>query len=446
MKNQPPRFTRRWGSAAVLTIGAVLLAGCSPTPNDDTSPSGEGFEGETLTVWFPGTNQAEIDLVTGPIKEAFEEETGATLEVTFVDWGDLSVRLNAAFAAGTAPDVFGHGPAAVADFVINDRLEALDGYLAELDQADLDDMEAGLLGGQVDGKQYLMPLLMQGSLLVYDAADFEAAGLDPDAPPTTWEEVLAAAEKLTVRDGDTITRSGLLVPSQQIARQQTFATLIMSAGGSQLNAQDTEATFNSAEGVKAIEFFRDLFAGPDAVAASLGADYVNAPPAQQPLVLDTAAMVIQSATAVNQMLEVDSELDLRIIDAVPFEGQAQGFALGGSGPGLMINSDSRVKDLAWTFITHMVAPDVAAQYTEGIGAVPVRASAAETDYVKNSPVLQAFVANAPNFAPNPNVPGWVQARDTMDKYIEQVLNDVTPAQDALNQAKAEVDKVLEESR
>lgn len=445
MKAHTPRHAQRWAGVAALAIVAVVLAGCSSTSGGESSSDG-GLEGETLTVWFPGTNQTEIDLITGPIAEAFEEETGAKLDVTFVDWADLSTKLNAAFAAGTAPDVFGHGPAAIADFVVNDRLESLDDFLESLDEADRDDMADALPGGQVDGVQYLMPLSMQGSLIVYDAADFTAAGLDPDAPPTTWEEVREAAEKLTVRDGDTITRSGLLMPTQAIGRQQTFAALLGSAGGAQLNDAGTEATFDSEEGVEALEYFTDLFAGSDAVSANLGADYINAPAAQQPIVLDTAAMEIQSASGANQIVAAAPDLDLRVMDALPFEGQDEGSALGGSGPGLMINSDSDVKNLAWEFISYLLEPEVSAEYTEGIGVVPVRASAAETAYVKDNPVLQVFVANAPNFIPNPNVPGWVQARDSLDKQLEQALNEAASAQDALDLAKAEVDKVLEQSR
>lgn len=432
-------------AAAVLTIGALTLAGCTATSPEP--PASGGFEGQTLTVWFPGTNQTEIDLVTGPIAEKFEEETGATLDVTFVDWGDLSTKLNAAFAAGTAPDVFGHGPAAAADFVVNGRLEPLTDYVDALDQVDRDDLATALPGGQVDGIQYLMPLSMTGNLIVYDAGDFEAAGLDPDSPPTTWEEVRGAAEALTVRDGSgAITRSGLLLPSQAIGRQQTFAALLASAGGQLLSDDGLTAEFSSKAGVKALEYFTDLYSGPDAVSAALGADYINAPAAQQALVLDTASMTMQSPNGANQIIAAAPGLDLRIMDAVPFEGQDDGFTLGGSGPGLMINADSKVKDLGWAFIQYLISPEISAEYTEGIGAVPPRASAADSDYVKNSPVLQAFVANASHFRPNPNVPGWVQARDTLDKALEQGLNRVVPAKDALDSATGEVEKILDGAR
>jgi multiple sugar transport system substrate-binding protein len=439
-----PHRTARWLATAAVAVGALLVGGCTTT---NPEPPSKGFAGTTLKVWFPGNNKVEIDLVTGPIAEKFEKETGAKLEVTFVDWADLSPKLNAAFAAGTAPDVFGHGPAAVADFVVNERLEPLDSYVKSLDPAEVKDLAAALPGGQVNGVQFLMPLSMIGNLIIYDAADFKAAGLNPDAPPTTWEGVKQAAEKLTVRDASgKITRSGLLLPSQPIGRQQSFAALIASAGGRQLTDDGRKAAFNSSAGVKALEFYTSLFDGPNAVSTNLGADYIAAPAAQQPLLTDAAAMTMQTPNGANQIRAAAPNLDLRVMNAIPFAGQDKGYTLGGSGPGLVINADSDKKDLGWAFIKYMLSPETSAQYTKGIGAVPARASAAGTDYVKTNPVLQAFVANAPSFLPNPNVPGWVQVRDKLDKRLEQALNKVAPAQRALDEAAKEVDAVLAASR
>jgi multiple sugar transport system substrate-binding protein len=439
----PHRTAGRFAAVAVA-LGVLLAGGCSESAPEAES---DGFAGKTLKVWFPGTNKVEMDLVTGPIAQKFEQETGARLEVTFVDWGDLSPKLNAAFAAGTAPDVFGHGPAAVADFVVNDRLEPLDRYVKTLDPADVQDLAAALPGGKVDGVQYLMPLSMLGNLIVYDAAAFKSAGLDPDAPPTTWEGVRQAAEKLTVRDASgKITRSGLLLPSQPIGRQQTFAALLASAGGRQLTDDGRKAAFNSPAGAKALDFYTGLFSGPAAVSANLGADYIAAPAAQQPLLTHSAAMTMLTPNAANQIRAAAPNLDLRVLNAVPFAGQDKGFTLGGAGPGLVVNADSDKKDLGWAFIKYMLTPETSAKYTQGIGAVPARASAAQTDYVKNNPILKAFVANGPNFLPNPNVAGWVQVRDKLDKRLETALNKVAPAQQALDDAAKDVDAVLAASR
>lgn len=429
----------RVGAVAIAAATALVLTGCSPSGGGSDADSGD----KTLKVWFPGNDQNEIDLVTKTIVPAFEKETGAKVEVTYVDWGDISTKLNAAFAAGTAPDVFGHGPAATADFVANDRLTPLTDYVAKLSDADRDDMAAALPGGQVDGVQYLMPLSNQGSLIMYNADDFTAAGLDPDNPPSTWEEVQAAAEKLTVRDGSgAITRSGLLLPSQAIARQQTFATLTAGAGGSTLTKDNTAAAWNSSEGVDALDYFTSLFSGADAVSAALGQDYTNAPPAQQPLVLGTASMTMLSSTAMEKVKATAPDKDLRVLPPVGFDGNDPA-AFGGAGVGLMINADSDNQDLAWDFISNFVNPEVSAEYTQGIGAIPLRASAADTDYVKNDPIMQAFLAAAPHFIANPNVAGWVQVRDVLDKHLEEALHETVSSKDALDQAADEADPILQ---
>ena len=48
----------------------------------------------------------------------------------------------------------------------------------------------------VQGTQYAMPFNTSGPVLYYNKKAFTAAGLDPDKPPTTLDEVRAAAEKL----------------------------------------------------------------------------------------------------------------------------------------------------------------------------------------------------------------------------------------------------------
>ncbi len=423
------------------TAAVLALAGCGL----GGPPAPEGAEagtGERLTVWFPGTNATEIELVTKTIAPRFEAETGAEVEVTFLDWPDMSTKLNAAFAAGTAPDVFGHGPAAVADFVTNERLSDLGPFLDQLDQADREDMAAALPGGQVGGTQYLMPLSMQGSLLAYDADVFTEAGLDPDQPPTTWLEAKEVAEQLTERDGDRITRAGMILPSHPIGLQQSFATLLYAAGGSQVSEDGSTSTFASPEGAAVLDYITDAYSGEEAVAGNLGMDYSTAPPAQQPLVTGEAAMIMATAPQVRQMMAADPDLDLRVAPALSFDGSTDPAAFGGAGPGLMINADSPEQELAWEFIQYMVSPETSVEYTSGIGAIPMRASAADSEYVQESEVLQAYLAATPQMVPNPNVAGWVQVRDTMGQYLEQAANGKLPAEEALSQAAAEVDAIL----
>lgn len=436
---------RRRGVAllALTATAALALSACS---GGGAASSADNGGDDELTVWFPGSNPVEIELVTKTIVPAFEEETGVDVNVTYLDYSDLSTKLNAAFAGGTAPDVFGHGPAAVADFVINDRVEPLDDYVDKLSADDQDDLAAALTGGQVDGVQYLMPLSLQGVLLVYSKADFAAAGLDPENPPTTWEEVHDAAEKLTVRDGaGTITRSGLLLPSQPVGRQQAFTTLLYSAGGSLISEDGTKSEFDSKAGIEALEYYVSTYNGDDAVSSSLGANYIDSPTAQQPLALGTASITALSAQAASQLQKTFPDKEFGVMTPPGFDG-SDGYAVGGAGAGLMINADSAKKDLAWKFIQYMISPETVTAYTEGIGTVPMRASAAESSYVKSSPIIQAWLENSEQLRANPNVPGWVQVRDTIDKYLEQALNKTLSPAEALDQMSVAVDSILAQNK
>ncbi|WP_432482497.1 ABC transporter substrate-binding protein [Kineococcus esterisolvens] len=443
MTTSAPR--RRTVLGGALGTSLLTLPGCAFAGDDSAEAGGSAPSGpaDHLVVWFPGTNQTEIDLVTQEIVPAFEDRTGATVDVTYLDWGDMSTKLNAAFAAGTAPDVFGHGPAAVADFVVNERLEDLGPYLERLDAADLEDLDAALPGGRVDGTQYLVPLSIQGSLVTYRAGDFREAGLDPDAPPSTWEELLEVARRLTVRDGSgATTRSGLLLMSDAIGRQQSFAALLASAGGEQVSGSSpATAEFDSPAGVTALDYFTSLFQGDPAVSADLGQNYSDSPVEQQPLVTGRASMTMSTAVRAQSMYDAHPELDLRVMPPLSFRGSDPG-VLGGAGPGLMINRDSTAKDLGWEFISYLLQPETSSRYTQGIGAIPLRASSVDDPYVQDSPVMTAFVRAADAWVPNPNVPGWVQGRDTLSQFLERALNEQLSPQDALAQAAPAVDEVL----
>lgn len=436
--------------ALTMTIGVTACgtSGGSAAPSGFSSGS-PGNGSMKLSVWFPGSDPAESAEVKNKLVPEFEKQTGATVDVTYVDYTNLSTKLSSALAAGTAPDIFGNGPAAAADLVINQRVAPLDADIASMSAADRTDLAAALAGGKVDGKQYLVPLQMTGSLLAYNRADFTAAGLDPNKLPTTWEGVRDAAEKLTVRNSSgTITRSGLLMPTDPIGREQSFATLTAAAGGT-LVGSDGVTAFNTAQGSKALDFYTSLFTGaggPKPVSTGLGDTYSANAPARQPLVLHTASITMLAGNAIAKIQAANPKLDIGVMPPPAFEGVSQGKAFGGAGPGLMINADSSNKDLAWKFVKFMIDPTVNLAYVQSFGGVPVRAAAATSAYVTKSPVLEAIVKAFGQFVPNPNVPSWVQARDTMDGYLEKALHGQLSTKDTLAQMAGDVDKVLKSNQ
>lgn len=425
------------GFAAGALATSLLLTACG----GGEAASGGGEGDGPLVVWFPGNSEAEMALVNDTIVPAFEEETGADVEVTYVDWADMSPKLNAAFAAGTAPDVVGHGIAAAADLVANDRIEDLTPYVEDLDPGVRDDLATALDGGTVDGSHAIMPLLMTIRMVVYSGTDFAAAGLDPDNPPTTWEGVKDAAETLTVREGDQIARAGLVVPSHPIAAQQTFATLLWSSGGEFLSGDGSEATLDTPQAEAALEFFASLYHGADAVDNQLGTAWADSPEAQHPVVTGDAAMELANAGSITKLQAAAPERDLRLMPPPGFEGHDPA-AFGGPANGLMINKDSDKKELAWQFLEYMIDPEINVQYVQALGGLPIHASSADAEAFASNPELRKAVEALSASRGNPNVVGWVQMRDAMSQFLERAIHgDVSPA-DALRDADAEVAKII----
>ena len=428
------RRTRRVPTAIVAGgLATVLLAACG------SGGSGDGG-GDSLTVWFPGNSESEMTLVNDTIVPAFEEESGIDVEVTYIDWGDLGPKLNAAFAAGTAPDVIGHGLAATADLVANERVLDLSAYVDEMDPEAREDMSSSLPGGEVDGAPYMVPLLMTARMIAYSGADFEEAGLDPDAPPESWAEVRDVAEELTVREGAEISRAGLVVPSDPIGVQQSFGTFLWSNGGDFLTEDNTAATMNTPEGVEALEFYASLYQGETAVDNTLGVQ-LPGQPAEAPVVTGAAAMQLISAGDIVNLQESGADRDLRLMMPPAFEGNEPG-AFGGPGNGLMINADSDVPDLAWDFISMMIEPETNLEYVQSLGALPVHASSIDSEYISANPDLERAVAALTSTHSNPNVQGWTQMRDAMGQHLERALHGEMDPAEALEQANSEVEQIL----
>lgn len=418
-------------AATALTVplgacGTVVRTG--PVRQDPSGP---------LRVWFPGGTRPEIDLVEGQIVPAFGRRHGVEVEVTYVDWDEISPKLAAAMAANTAPDVFGHGPAATAEYAAAGRVLPLDAFIRDWSDAERRDLATFLGGGRYQGRQYMIPLAAGGSLLAYRTDLFDKFGLR--APPRTWPEVREAARRLVVRGGPN-RRAGILLPTAAIGRSQTFTSLLLAAGGSLLDASGTRARFHQRPGVRALTFFVSLYRGAHPVADQLGADHNALAPGQRPLATGATAMEFLGSTTLLPILQARPELAESIDVVLPKFRDRRAF--GGGDSGLFINRDSAKHQLAWKFIQTMVSSEVSQRYADATGAVPLRASAKPTGSPARRRLLSAYIDAGPSYRPNPNIPRWVQVRDILDRYLEQALLGRSTPTEALERAAAEVDGVL----
>ncbi len=235
--------TRRWiGGVAAM---ALLVAGASQVALAKTKL-------RVHIVDYTEEGRQHYLKVVAPGFEA--ENPDVTVELEFSGWSQHLEKLTTWFVSGVAPDVIQIGAEDLGYVVTNRMALPLDGYLARWGQLS-DFPKPVIVDGQGGGHQYTVPYRIDQRTLVYRRDLFLQAGLDPERPPTTWDELVDAARRLTKADGQgRITLAGFNVGINFLL----FAPFLFQAGGSVLSEDLRRAAFNQPAGVEAMQFLVDL--------------------------------------------------------------------------------------------------------------------------------------------------------------------------------------------
>lgn len=260
------------GTCGSATAGGALTACGTPggAAGSGGGPVGNPGRPVTVTVWhaWDGPREPLMKTIFERMKQQYPN---VTVEQTIVAmWQDDNVqKLGASIAAGSAPDVTmlydvyvpQYGPATKAlqpldDWVKRDKLA--------LKQIFYDTDVEGL---QMDGKTWELPHTAPTTPVnvAYNKDLAARAGFDFDkSAPQSWDELLQAATKLTIRDGSGISQLGAdLGPGLFEAYMGTVKAAAFSADGK-------KATFNDAKAIEVMEWLvraRQQLGGRQAIAA-----------------------------------------------------------------------------------------------------------------------------------------------------------------------------------
>ena len=255
---------------ALGMTGTMILAGTSMVMAED-----KPYDGTNLVFWMqaygsdPSIQRAALDKVTAD----FEEQTGISVEYNIVDWGSASQKLTLACTGGEAPDV--------ADIFFTKSLATMssDEYgLMELNDLveEMGGEDTWITAGKdeacVDGDWYGIPWRADTRVLLYNTEDFANAGITE--APTTWDELVEDAQKLTVTDEDgNITHAGLAWYSDMGRYDQTWFSMLAQCGGTLMNDDFTEFTLDTEQSKQALAFLSDCINTYNICSNSLDASY-----------------------------------------------------------------------------------------------------------------------------------------------------------------------------
>ncbi|MDT4911641.1 MAG: multiple sugar transport system substrate-binding protein [Mycobacterium sp.] len=189
-------------SIAVLVAASLLAAGCSSSKSKTTN-TGSSAANKPVTI-------SVASLIPGSTKEATQQfnnqvaqfvKANPTIKVKSVQYQWTGPTFAAKLAAGTLPTVF------TVPFT-DGRTLGENGQLADLTKEVkalpyFTKFNPGVIaeGTTSDGKVIAVPTAAYAQALHYNRKLFQQAGLDPNSPPKTWDEVVADAKQITQKTG-----------------------------------------------------------------------------------------------------------------------------------------------------------------------------------------------------------------------------------------------------
>lgn len=205
--------TKKFLAIGLSVLMAVSLVACGSGAEGSESAQSEGnvqtedsqqaSEGEgeasadaepvTISFWNSFTG-ADGDMLVELVNR-YNEENQDNITVEMDISADFDSQLSTAFAAGTGPTMILSSSAY--RFTYGDYLQDVSDVFdkTNLDKADF--IQSYLDYCTEGSYQYFVPFQIVGYYMYWNKDLFEAAGLDPEAPPKTWDEWQTMAEKLT---------------------------------------------------------------------------------------------------------------------------------------------------------------------------------------------------------------------------------------------------------
>ena len=251
------RLTRQ--DFLLLSAGAgagLALAGCGGgQSNLETAGSGgRSYNGPKVSLSFwNGFTGGDGPYMRQLVEEFSSQQKNINVSMNTVEWETYYQKVPSAVQSGKGPDLgimhIDQLPTNAARGVIL----ALDDVAKALKLKESDFPAVVWDAGVYNGKRYGIPLDVHPLGFYYNKGVMEQAGLNPNSPPQTKDDYMAALEDMK---GQGI--QGHWMSPFLFTGGLTFNSLIYQFGGALYNDDASKATFNSDAGVDALTWMVDL--------------------------------------------------------------------------------------------------------------------------------------------------------------------------------------------
>lgn len=433
----------RYGAVGLVGLVAASLAGVGPAIGQSPA-AGAPVTISYLTHWGPD-QVAQLEAIGAAYTAA---HPNVTVEIRGVPFADLLTTLKTQASSPGGPSIAG---------IYNLWLPELvrDGVAAAVPEPQLTDVTgnwpASAIGGaSVDGTLYGYPNEINTYALNYNKRLFDEAGIT--APPATWDELIADAQALTVKDGDLITRQGLgLINSWAAGVVHPWYSMVASDGGDIVDG--TTPTLATGAAADTMALYARLVGELGVTAPELGtADANTAGPFIDNFANGNTAMIIMANWWQSSLKAAMGDAYTDIATAPIPVGPGGDGSHAVSYEWLTIvngNQTPEQQAAAWDFLQFLHGDDSADTGSGmggiliGMGIIPSRTSdtTAFADQLSD-PFLQTYVQALPDAVPFPMILGGQELSEMIQKKLEGIMFGELSATDAAAQAQTEAETIL----
>ncbi|WP_037570556.1 ABC transporter substrate-binding protein [Phaeacidiphilus oryzae] len=276
---------------ALLSTGLVACGG--------GSSGGGSAHPKTLTYWASnqGTSIQNDQQILTPELKKFTQQTGIKVNLEVIPWPDLLNRILTATSSGNGPDVLNIGNTWSASLAATGAFQPFDqATLAKIGGKDKFVPSTLTATGASGQTPDFVPLYGLAYGLFYNKKMFAQAGIA--SPPTTWEQLVADAKRLT---NPAKGQYGVTVEGASYTENAHFAFMFGKQHGASV-FDGSKPAFDSAQMVAGVKQYLDLMSS-DKVVNPADAEYSTDPQVFSEFANNKAAMVMFQGNAENSLTQ-----------------------------------------------------------------------------------------------------------------------------------------------
>jgi sn-glycerol 3-phosphate transport system substrate-binding protein len=446
------------GAGAVLTVVglAVPVAGAAQAQSSGKCPLGALKNAKNkpveITYWHGAFQSANEEALLRLVDKFNSSQND--VRVTVVNqttYQDTLNKFRAGLSSGDLPDLVNIEDTGLQQMIDTQAVLPAQACV-DADKYDLSDHLKRVADYySVKGKLWPMPFNVSNPILYYNKKAFQSAGLDPNNPPKTLDEVKSVAQKL--KDSGAVGQAGfgLKLDAWHLEQWSALAGKTYVNNGNGRKSRATSTTFDNATGKEVFTFLNDMVSqglartNPETNFDNL----VGIGNGNFGMTIDTSAALgtIQQLLAAGDYPNVE-------LGVAPIPGpKGKGGVLVGGGANYIVKKSSPEKQAAaWQFAKFLNETETQAEWSVGTGYVPIRQAAAE------QPTVQQYWAQNPAFkvaydqlvggvantaTAGPVIGDYQGVRDAVLDSEQQMFGGMSPSS-ALKQAKQDANAKIEE--